>query len=152
MVTPPSKTVDWARIRSDFPILNQQVHGNPLVYLDNAATSQKPLPVLDALRYYYEHDNANVHRGIHALSQRATEAFEAARKRAADFINARHADEIIFTRGTTEGINLVAHSWGRRHLRRGDKIVLTEMEHHSNIVPWQLLAERTRLATGLSPH
>src|SRR6266567_6342547 len=134
--------MDWAFWRKDFLILNQEVHGQPLIYLDNAATTQKPRPVLDALRHFYEHDNANVHRGIHELSNRATAAFEAARARTAQFINARSADEIIFTRGTTEGINLVAQSWGAKHLKRGDKILLTEMEHHSNIVPWQLLAER----------
>ena len=114
-----------------------------MIYFDNAATSQKPRAVLDALRHYYEHDNANVHRGIHELSNRATAAFEAARARAAKFINARSADEIIFTRGTTESINLVAQAWGSKNLKPGDRILLTEMEHHSNIVPWQLLAERT---------
>ncbi|HEY5910141.1 MAG TPA: cysteine desulfurase [Verrucomicrobiae bacterium] len=134
---------DPARIRSDFPILHQHVHGKPLIYFDNAATTQKPRPVLDALRHYYEHDNANVHRGIHELSNRATSAYEAARTRAAKFINARSADEIIFTRGTTEGVNLVAQAWGSKFIQRGDRILLTEMEHHSNIVPWQLLAERT---------
>jgi cysteine desulfurase / selenocysteine lyase len=140
-----TKPINWSELRKDFPILDQQVHGRPLIYFDNAATTQKPKAVLDALRHYYEHDNANVHRGIHELSYRATEAFEAGRKRAATFVNARSADEIIFTRGTTEGINLVAHSWGRKHLRPGDRIVLTEMEHHSNIVPWQLLAEQLDL-------
>ncbi len=114
-----------------------------MIYFDNAATTQKPRAVLEALRHYYEHDNANVHRGIHELSNRATAAFEAARARAAQFINARSADEIIFTRGTTEGINLVAQAWGSKHIKAGDRILLTEMEHHSNIVPWQLLAERT---------
>src|ERR1051325_5115406 len=127
---------DWSRLRADFPILDQQVHGQPLIYFDNAATTQKPRPVIDALRQYYEHDNANVHRGIHELSNRATAAFEAARARAAHFIHARSADEIIFTRGTTESINLVAHAWGSKHLKPGDRILLTEMEHHSNIVPW----------------
>lgn len=135
--------MDWSVTRSDFPVLHQQVHGRPLIYFDNAATTQKPRPVLDCLRSYYEHDNANVHRGIHELSNRATAAFEAARTRAAQFINARSADEIIFTRGTTEGINLVAQAWGSANLRPGDQILLTEMEHHSNIVPWQLLAART---------
>src|SRR6185369_2701996 len=115
----------------------------PLIYFDNAATTQKPRAVLDRLRAYYERDNANVHRGIHELSNRATTSFEAARVRAGAFINARSADEIIFTRGTTEGINLVAQSWGLKNIRAGDKILLTEMEHHSNIVPWQLLAART---------
>ncbi|MCX6929528.1 MAG: cysteine desulfurase [Verrucomicrobia bacterium] len=138
-----SKTVtNWSAHRADFPILDQSVHGRPLIYLDNAATTQKPRAVIEALRHYYEHDNANVHRGIHELSNRATNAFEAARSRAAKFINAGSADEIIFTRGTTEGINLVAQAWGSKHVKAGDAILLTEMEHHSNIVPWQLLAER----------
>ncbi|MSR43727.1 MAG: cysteine desulfurase [Pedosphaera sp.] len=139
----PSSTPDWAALRADFPILDQQVHGHPLVYLDNAATSQKPRAVLGTLRHYYERDNANVHRGIHELSNRATNAFEAARECAAKFINARSSEEIIFTRGTTEGINLVANAWGGKFLKAGDVILLTEMEHHSNIVPWQLLAERS---------
>src|SRR6266704_149754 len=138
-----TKTIDWESVRADFPILHQKVHGHPLIYFDNAATSQKPRAVLDALRNYYERDNANVHRGIHELSNRATAAYEAARARAGRFINARSGDEIVFTRGTTESINLVAHSWGGKNLKRGDKILLTEMEHHSNLVPWQMLAERT---------
>ena len=144
-VVPPERknAVDWAAVRADFPILNQDVHGQPLIYFDNGATTQKPRAVVEALRHYYEHDNANVHRGIHELSNRATTAFEAARARAASFINARSGDEIIFTRGTTEGINLVASAWGTKHVKAGDVILLTEMEHHSNIVPWQLLAERT---------
>ncbi len=129
--------------RRDFPILNQQVHGHPLVYLDNAATSQKPRAVIDALSRFYENDNANVHRGIHELSNRSTMAFEAARDRAARFIQARQSSEIIFTRGATEGINLVAYTWGSKNLKAGDTILLTEMEHHSNIVPWQLLAARS---------
>jgi cysteine desulfurase/selenocysteine lyase len=137
------KMIDWSALRADFPVLDQNVHGHPLIYFDNAATSQKPRVVLEALRHYYEHDNANVHRGIHELSNRATTAFEAARTRAAAFVNARSADEIIFTRGTTESINLVAAAWGQKNIKAGDKILLTEMEHHSNIVPWQLLAERT---------
>src|SRR6266566_8527347 len=137
------KTIDWESVRADFPILHQKVHGQPLIYFDNAATSQKPRMVLDALRNYYERDNANVHRGIHELSNRATAAYEAARARAGRFINARSGDEIVFTRGTTESINLVAHSWGGKNLKPGDGILLTEMEHHSNIVPWQLLSERT---------
>jgi cysteine desulfurase / selenocysteine lyase len=134
---------DWARLRADFPVLDQRVHGHPLIYLDNAATSQKPRTVIEALTRYYERDNANVHRGIHELSNRATAAFEAARVRAARFIHARDAEEIIFTRGTTEAINLVAQSWGTNRLKAGDQILLTEMEHHSNLVPWQMLAERT---------
>jgi len=136
-------TINCQKIREDFPALHQMVNGHPLVYLDNAATSQKPHAVIDSLVHYYECDNANVHRGIHELSNRATAAFEAARTRISRFINARSADEIVFTRGTTEGINLVANSWGNSNLKPGDQILLTEMEHHSNIVPWQLLAERT---------
>ena len=138
-----AKTPDWAALRRDFPILDQQVHGKPLIYFDNAATSQKPRAVIDALVHYYERDNANVHRGIHELSNRSTTAFEDARTRAAKFINAARAEEIIFTRGTTEGINLVANAWGPKNLKAGDVILLTEMEHHSNLVPWQLLAQRT---------
>src|SRR5437870_3188831 len=138
-----AKPTNWSALRTDFPILDQKVHGQPLIYFDNAATTQKPRAVIQSIRQYYEHDNANVHRGIHELSNRATAAFEAARARAAKFINARNAEEIIFTRGTTEGINLVAQSWGAKNIKAGDKILLTEMEHHSNIVPWQLLAERS---------
>ena len=139
----PAKMIDWAKLRADFPILDQQVHGHPLIYFDNAASSQKPRAVIEALAHYYEHDNANVHRGIHELSNRATNAFEASRVRTAKFLNAKSDHEIIFTRGTTEGINLVAQCWGGKNIKAGDKILLTEMEHHSNIVPWQLLAERT---------
>jgi cysteine desulfurase/selenocysteine lyase len=142
---------DWSKLRADFPILHQQVHGKPLVYLDNAATSQKPRAVIDALVHYYERDNANVHRGIHELSNRATNAFEAARTRTAKFLNARSADEIIFTRGTTESINLVAATWGAKHLKAGDVILLTEMEHHSNLVPWQMLAQRTGAKVAYIP-
>ena len=138
-----NKSVDWPALRKDFPILDQQVHGKPLVYFDNAATSQKPRAVIDALVKYYERDNANVHRGIHELSNRATNHFEAARTRVAKFINARSADEIIWTRGTTESINLVAATWGAKNLRAGDVILLTELEHHSNLVPWQMLAQKT---------
>jgi len=142
-ITPsPPTSADWSQARQDFPILDQAVHGCPLIYFDNAATTQKPRAVIDALSHYYEKDNANVHRGIHELSSRATTAFEAARSRAASFLNARSGEEIIFTRGTTEGINLVATAWGNRNIKSGDTILLTEMEHHSNIVPWQLLAER----------
>ena len=119
--TKQKKMPNWSALRADFPILDQQVHGQPLIYFDNAATTQKPRAVIEALRHYYEHDNANVHRGIHELSNRATAAFEAARTRAAQFINARSADEIIFTRGTTEGINLVAQAWGSKHLKAGDR-------------------------------
>ncbi len=138
----PPSTPDWSALRADFPILDQQVHGHPLVYFDNAATSQKPRAVIDALVRYYERDNANVHRGIHELSNRSTNAFEAARERTRKFLNARSTEEIIFTRGTTEGINLIANAWGGKFIKAGDVILLTEMEHHSNIVPWQMLAER----------
>ncbi len=148
---PATKSIDWAARRADFPILDQQVHGQPLVYFDNAATTQKPRAVIEALRRYYERDNANVHRGIHELSNRATTAYEAARARVAKYVNARSAEEIIFTRGTTESINLVATAWGSAHIRQGDRILLTEMEHHSNIVPWQLLAERTGAQLAFLP-
>ena len=140
---PSPKKTDWAGLRADFPILDQEVNGHPLIYFDNAATSQKPRAVIDAVSRYYERDNANVHRGIHELSNRATAGFEAARAGAATFLNAQSADEIVFTRGTTEGVNLVATAWGNQHVKSGDVILLTEMEHHSNLVPWQLLAERT---------
>jgi cysteine desulfurase/selenocysteine lyase len=135
-------TVDWKTLREDFPILREQAHGHPLIYFDNAATSQKPRAVIEALQFFYEHDNANVHRGLHTLSSRATEAYEKARGRVAEYIGAVAADEIIFTRGTTESVNLVAQAWGEKFIRQGDIILLTEMEHHSNLVPWQLLAER----------
>lgn len=138
-----SPTIDWTQLRKDFPILDEKINGHPLIYFDNAATSQKPRVVLDALRNFYEHNNANVHRGIHELSNRATEAYEAARERTARFINARDRSEIIFTRGTTEGINLVASTWALDHLKPGDTILLTELEHHSNLVPWQMVAQRT---------
>jgi cysteine desulfurase / selenocysteine lyase len=136
-------TVDWKAIREDFPILRERAHGHPLIYFDSAATSQKPRAVIDALRHYYEHQNANVHRGLHELSSRATEAYEQARWRVATYLGAASAEEIVFTRGTTESINLVAQAWGGKFLGGGDVILLTEMEHHSNLVPWQLLAERT---------
>jgi cysteine desulfurase/selenocysteine lyase len=123
--------------------LEQQVHGHPLVYFDNAATSQQPRAVLEALDHYYRQDNANVHRGIHELSNRATAAYEGARERAARFLHARGSQEVVFTRGTTEAINLVANTWGAANLQPGDRILLTEMEHHSNLVPWQLIAART---------
>lgn len=134
---------DWAALRREFPILDQTVHGRPLVYLDSAASSQRPRAVMDAITRYYEHDHANVHRGIHELSNRATAAYEAARARAARFLNASTPEEIVFTRGTTESINLVAAAWGGKHVRAGDVILLTELEHHANLIPWQELAQRT---------
>jgi len=136
-------TPSWDNVRGDFPTLHQEVNGHPLVYLDNAATTQKPRAVLAALQRFYERDNANVHRGLHALSMRATEGYEGARGRVAGFIHAAAPEEIVFTRGTTESINLVAASWGGANLKAGDVILLTEMEHHSNLVPWQLIAQRT---------
>ncbi len=134
-------TVTVPRIREDFPILNRQVNGKPLIYFDNAATSQKPISVIEATDRYYREYNANIHRGIHKLAEEATLAHEEAREKVANFINARHAEEIVFTRNTTEAINLVAYAWGRANVNKGDKIVLTIMEHHSNNVPWQLLAQ-----------
>ncbi|HME88632.1 MAG TPA: cysteine desulfurase [Chthoniobacterales bacterium] len=134
--------VDWLALREEFPILRERVNGHPLIYFDSAASSQKPRAVLDVVRHYYEHENANVHRGLHALSARATEHYERSRQRVADFVGAKSVDEIVFTRGTTESINLVAQAWGGKFLRPGDVILLTEMEHHSNLVSWQLLAER----------
>jgi cysteine desulfurase/selenocysteine lyase len=134
--------LDPVRIRADFPILHQDVHGHPLVYLDNAASTQRPTAVLDAMRYYYEHDHANVHRGIHELSRRATDAYEDARAKVARWINAPDAAELIWTRGTTEGINLVADGWGYSNLNEGDEIILSILEHHSNLIPWQMVAKR----------
>jgi cysteine desulfurase/selenocysteine lyase len=135
--------VELEEIRDDFPILNQKVHGKPLVYFDNAATSQKPRQVIDALNDYYRRYNANVHRGIHALAERATREYELARQKLAKFINAPSPDTVIFTRGTTEAINLVAYAWARTNLKKGDEILLTWMEHHSNTVPWYQVAEAT---------
>jgi cysteine desulfurase/selenocysteine lyase len=134
---------DVERIRSDFPILHQEVNGQPLVYLDNAATTQKPNAVIDAISDYYRTDNSNVHRGAHALADRATVKFEAARTKVAEFIHAPDTKQIIWTRGTTESINLVAASWGKKNLKAGDRILVSAMEHHSNIVPWQLIAQAT---------
>src|SRR3954464_2948782 len=133
---------DWKTVRNDFPALHQQVNGKPLVYLDNGATAQKPRTVIDSLVHFYEKDNANVHRGLHALSMRATDAYEGSRARIAKFVNAADPAEIIFTRGTTEGINIVARSFGAL-LKPGDVILATEMEHHSNMVPWQQIARAT---------
>jgi cysteine desulfurase / selenocysteine lyase len=134
-------TLDIARIRADFPILRQRVHDKPLVYLDNAATTQKPQVVIDRLLRYYVEENANIHRGVHALSVMATDAYDAARERVRRFVNAADAREIVFVRGATEAINLVAATYGRAHIAAGDEVVISEMEHHSNIVPWQMLCE-----------
>ena len=139
------------RVRAEFPILARQVNGRPLVYLDNGATSQKPRPVIDAIRDYYESDNANVHRGLHALSERATTAYEGARDTVRAFLNAADRREIVFVRGATEGLNLIAQSWARPRLRPGDEIVITTMEHHSNIVPWQLVCRQTGALLRVAP-
>ncbi|MGA2268236.1 MAG: cysteine desulfurase [Bryobacteraceae bacterium] len=129
------------KIREDFPVLKQRIHGKPLVYLDSAATAQKPFAVIDAIRRFHEVDCANIHRGVHELSQRSTAAYEETRSKARRFLNARTKNELIFVRGTTEGINLVASSWGRKNVKEGDEIVISALEHHSNIVPWQMLCE-----------
>ncbi len=142
LATHAPAAVDWAALRRDFPILDQTVHGKPLVYLDSGASSQKPRQVIDAISHYYEHDHSNVHRGIHELSNRATAAYEGARERTARFLNADTPNEIVFTRGTTESVNLVAATWGERHVGAGDTILLTELEHHANLIPWQQLAKR----------
>ncbi|HEU4400834.1 MAG TPA: cysteine desulfurase [Candidatus Polarisedimenticolia bacterium] len=144
-------TFDVGRIRRDFPILHQRVHGRPLVYLDNAATAQKPQAVIDALTRFYSCDNSNIHRGLHELSERSTAAYEAARGKVRRFLNAGHDHEIVFVRGTTEGINLVAQSYGRRHVAAGDEVLITEMEHHSNIVPWQMLCEEKGARLRVAP-
>ncbi len=132
---------DVEKIRQDFPVLKQTVHGKPLVYLDSAATAQKPFAVIDAIRKFHEVDCANIHRGVHELSQRSTAAYEETRAKTKKFLNARSEAELIFVRGTTEGINLVSSSWGRTNVKAGDEIVISAMEHHSNIVPWQMLCE-----------
>lgn len=135
------RPLDVAQIRADFPILRREVHGKPLVYLDNSATTQRPESVIEAIANFYRTSNANVHRGVHALSEEATDAYEGARKKVASFLNVETPDSVIFTRNTTESINLVAHAWARRHLRAGDEIMLSVTEHHSNLVPWQMLSK-----------
>ena len=142
---------DVEKVRADFPILHREIHGKPLAYLDNAASSQKPRQVMEAMNEAYETYYSNVHRGLHKLSQRSTEAFEAGREKAASYLNAGGGDEIVFTRGGTEGINLVAASFGRKFLKAGDEIVLTVMEHHSNIIPWQLLCEEVGATIKVAP-
>ncbi|MGZ8218097.1 SufS family cysteine desulfurase [Methylomagnum sp.] len=142
---------DLASIREDFPILKQTIHGKPLVYLDNAASTQKPRAVIDSIRKVYEEDYSNVHRGVHSLSQRCTELFEGAREKVQHFLNAKHSHEIIFVRGATEAINLVAQSYGRSKIGAGDEILITAMEHHSNIVPWQMLCEQTGAVLKVAP-
>ena len=142
---------DVQAVREDFPILNQIVYDKPLVYLDNAATSQKPAAVIDAMTHYYSTDNSNIHRGVHILSERATQQYEEARVKAQRFINAAESKEIIFVRGTTEAINLVANSYGRANVKEGDEVLITAMEHHSNIVPWQILCEEKRARLRVAP-
>jgi cysteine desulfurase/selenocysteine lyase len=145
------RQLDINAIRKEFPILETTVYGYPLVYLDNAATTQKPLAVLKAMDDYYRTINSNVHRGVHYLSQRATDACEASRVTVADFINARHAYEVIFTRGTTESINLIAACFGKKFLKEGDSILISGMEHHSNIVPWQMICEEKKATLKVIP-
>ena len=142
---------DVAAVRCDFPILHRLVNGKPLVYLDNAATSQKPRVVIDAIRRYYEQENANVHRGVHLLSQIATEVYEGSRKIAQRFLHAKRESEIVFVRGATEGVNLVAQTYGRTHVGAGDEVLITAMEHHSNIVPWQILCEEKGAQLRVAP-
>src|SRR6478735_6771608 len=153
MITPVAlqEELDVYSIRNQFPVLSREVKGKPLVYFDNAATTHKPQVVIDALVDYYTNYNANVHRGIHTLAEEATAAFEASRDAARQFINASSREEIIFTRGTTEGINLVAYTWGRQNIKAGDEIIITEMEHHSNIVPWQILCEEKGATLKMIP-
>jgi cysteine desulfurase / selenocysteine lyase len=154
MAANPQRTplaYDVARVRADFPILSTTVHGHPLVYLDSAASSQRPRQVLRAIEDYETHSHANVHRGVHALSQAATAAFEGARERVRRFVNAASVREVVFVRGTTEAINLVAQSWGRSQLARGDEILITALEHHANIVPWQMVCEQTGAKLVVAP-
>lgn len=146
-----SHNLDIETIREDFPVLHQEVYGKPLVYFDNAASTQKPLPVVEAITNYYLNEHANVHRGVHYLSQKATDKFEATRKRVQKHLNAAFEEEIIFTKGTTEGINLVASSFGEAFINKGDEIIITTMEHHSNIVPWQMLCERKKAVLKVVP-
>jgi cysteine desulfurase / selenocysteine lyase len=151
MNTVTASYLDIEKIRSQFPVLHQQVNGKPLIYLDNAATNQKPKRVIDALRHYYECDNANIHRGIHTLAERATKAYETTRQAMQEFIHAKHEEEIIFTRGVTESINLVASSYGRAFVNEGDEVIISGLEHHSNIVPWQMMCEQHKAVLKVIP-
>ncbi len=146
------RSLDVSLLRRDFPILQRQIHGRPLVYLDNAATTQKPRSVIDRVEHYYAEENANIHRGVHLLSEHATDVYEGARGTACRFLNAAKSTEIIFVRGSTEAINLVAQTYGRAHVGPGDEIVISEMEHHSNIVPWQILCDEKRASSADHPH
>jgi len=147
----PRSAIDVTAIRADFPVLRQLVHGKPLVYLDSAATAQKPCTVIDAVNRFYAVDCANIHRGVHELSQRSTAAYEKARTTAQRFLNAASETELIFVRGATEAINLVAQSWGRANVKAGDEIIISALEHHSNIVPWQMLCEQTGAVLRVIP-
>jgi cysteine desulfurase/selenocysteine lyase len=147
----PARAFDVQKVRRDFPVLHQKVHGKPLVYLDNAATTQKPLAVIEAIQHYYLHDNSNIHRGVHTLSERATEHYENVREQARKFLNAASTKEIIFVRGTTEAINLVAQTYGRKNVGRGDEVIITALEHHSNIVPWQMLCDEKGARLRVAP-
>lgn len=149
--TDTKTNIDWEAIRSQFPVLQREVNGQPLVYLDNGASGQMPQRVIDRINSYHTNEHSNVHRGIHTLSQQATDAFELARKRVRAFINARHEEEIIYTTGTTDSINLVANSYGRKFFQEGDEILISAMEHHANIVPWQLIAEQTGAVIKVIP-
>ena len=151
LTSPIQAGFDVDKIRADFPVLKQKVHGKPLIYLDSAATAQKPLVVIEAIRRFHEVDCANIHRGVHELSQRSTAAYEETRLKAKRFLNARTKSELIFVRGTTEGINLVASSWGRRNVKEGDEIIISALEHHSNIVPWQMLCEEKNARLRIIP-
>jgi len=146
-----ARAFDAERVRGDFPILREKVNGRPLVYLDNAATSQKPRAVLDAMQHYYAADNANIHRGVHTLSVRATDAYEGARVKVQQFLGAQRPEEIVFVRSATEAVNLVANTWGRANLKPGDEVLITVMEHHSNIVPWQMICEQTGAVLRVAP-
>ena len=150
-VAPGQRLFDIHQLRNDFPVLDQEINGKPLVYLDNGATTQKPNAVIEAVAEYYKHSNANVHRGVHLLSERATQAYEGARDKVRQFINAADVREVVFVRGTTEAINMVAQSFSRPRLQKGDEIIITEMDHHSNIVPWQLLCEQTGAVLKVVP-
>jgi cysteine desulfurase/selenocysteine lyase len=151
MMITKEASLDVAAVRGEFAILNQEVHGKPLVYLDNAASTQKPRAVTEAVKHFCDHDYSNIHRGVHTLSQRSTELYESVRRKVKLFVNAQHKHEIIFTRGTTEGINLVASSWGRANLNPGDEVLITYMEHHSNIVPWQAICRQTGAILKVAP-
>ena len=135
-------SLNTSNIRADFPIFQRRINNNPLIYFDNAATTQKPCQVIESIKNYYEKHNANVHRAIHTLSQESTELHEKSREKISGFINSKNSEEIIFSKGTTEAINLVAYSWGFRNLKKNDEILLSEMEHHSNIVPWEIISKR----------